>query len=257
MKPPVCCCCCRRRLAVISVVLLLAVSGLACDDPSSNDIPQSVREEQARREAAEKSLPKIPTTQDLVNGPRTVMALGPLPMTMRVPASWKVEVQGGASLLRGFTPNGEITIQLTSRPSLKKASFDALVKSDKKEQTEKPESILKVEVRPLGDVQLYERQAVGAPAPYTVYDKNMKERTTTEQLFKWTISVLAPTGDAYQRYELNFVGLTKSQYDQDREFLQNVVNTLTYGSGGGGGASSSISAATTAPAGSPAPATTP
>jgi hypothetical protein len=166
---------------------------------------------------------------------------------MRVPVSWKVEVAGGASLLRGFTPNGEIAIQLTSRPALKKASFDALVKSDKKDQAEKPQSILKVDVRPMGDMQIYERQAVGDPAPYTVFDKNMKERTTTEQLFKWTISVLAPTGDAYQRYELNFVGLTKSQYDQDKEFLQGILDTLSYGGGGSGGGS----AATTAPAATP------
>jgi hypothetical protein len=246
MKPPL------SRLAVLGILLALAgLAGLACDD-KSNDIPQAVRDQQARQAEAEKNLPKIPTTQDLLNGPRTVTALGPLPMTMRVPVSWKVDVTGGASLLRGFSPSGEIAIQLTSRPSIKKESFDALVKSDKKEQAEKPQSILKVEVRPMRDMVIYERQAVGDPQPYTVYDKNLKEHTTTEQLFKWTISVLAPTGDAYQRYELNFVGLTKSQYDQDKDFLQGILKTLTFGnsdvgSGGTATAPSALSAPTTSP----------
>ncbi|MEA2707926.1 MAG: hypothetical protein QOF78_527 [Phycisphaerales bacterium] len=213
------------------VVLCFAAAlwlGIGCDD-QSNDIPQSVLDQQARQAAIEKTLPKIPTTQELVTGPRTVMPLGPLPMTMRVPTSWKVEVTSGASLLRGHTPSGEITIQLTSRPSLKKPEFDALIKAAKKEQAEKPQSILKADVRPLGNVQVYERQAVGDPAPYTVYDSNLKEHTTTEQLFKWTISVLAPHGEGLQRYELNFVGLTKSQYDQDKEFLQGMLDTLHYG----------------------------
>jgi hypothetical protein len=218
------------RVAVLGILLAVAVAvaGLACDD-TSNDIPQAVRDQQARQAEAQKNLPKIPTTQDLVNGPRTVTPLGPLPLTLRVPVSWQVKVAGGASLLQGFTPNGEVAIQLTSRPSMKKTDFDALFKSDKKEQAGKPQSILKVELRPLGDVQIYERQAVGDPAPFTVYDSNMKERTTTEQIFKWTIAVLAPTGDAYQRYDLNFVGLTKSQYDLDKDFLQGILNTLTYG----------------------------
>jgi len=248
MKPPVC------RLAVLSIVLALA--GIACDDSPSSDIPQTVRDQQARDAAAAK-LPKIPTTQDLVNGPRTTTALGPLPMTLRVPVSWQVKVTGGASILQGFAPNGEIAIQLTSRPSIKKADFEALFKSDKKEQAAKPQSILKVDLRPLGDVQIYERQAVGDPAPFTVYDSNMKERTTTEQIFKWTIAVLAPSGEAYQRYDLNFVGLTKSQYDQDKDFLQGILNTLTYGTAGASSGSSAAGTATSAPSISPQPATSP
>lgn len=235
------------RVALFST--LIALSGLACDD-SSNDIPQQVRDQQAKQAEAAKNLPKIPTTQELVNGPRTVQALGPLPMTMRVPVSWAVKVTGGATLLSGFSPNGEITIQLSSRSSIKKTNFDSMLKSDKKEQAEKPQSILKVETRPLGDMLIYERQAVGDPQPYTVYDKNMKERTTTEQLFKWTIALLAPSGDAYQRYELNFVGLTKSQYDQDKNFLQGILDTLSYGNadlGNGATATSGPVTPTTSP----------
>jgi len=251
MKPPVC-------QIVATIILAAGLLCTGCDDPAG-DIPKEVLDQQAKQAEAAKTLPKIPTTQELVNGPRTVTALGPLPMTMRVPASWEVKVAGGATLLSGFTPNGEVAIQLTSRPSLKKASFDSLVKSDKKEQAEKPQSILKVEVRPMGDMLIYERQAVGDPAPYTVFDKNMKERTTTEQMFKWTISVLAPSSDAYQRYELNFVGLTKSQYDQDKQFLQGILDTLSAGGAGGGTATTSPAAtpAATPAAGSASPATLP
>jgi hypothetical protein len=208
---------------------------MGCDEPA-DDMTQVVLDQQAKQAAAEKALPKIPTTQELMGGPRSVVPLGPLPLTLKVPASWRVEVAGGASLLRGFSPQGEITVQLTSRPSIKQAQLDSEIRGAKKEQAEKPQSILKVDLRPLGNVQIYERQAVGDPAPYTVYETvngQMKEKTTTEQLFKWTITILAPQGDAFQRYELNFVGLTKSQYDKDREFLQGILDTLSYAGGDG------------------------
>lgn len=228
MKPPV------FPVVVSIAAVAFAWIGTGCDDPA-DDIPRAVLAQRAKQAVAQKELPKIPTTQELTTGPRHTIALGPLPMTMRVPSSWRVEVAGGASLLRGYTPNGEVTIQLTSRPAIKQAQLESEITGAKKEQAERPQSILKVDVRPLGNGQIYERQAVGDPAPYTVYEpvgNEMKERTTTEQLFKWTISALAPQGDAFQRYELNFVGLTKSQYDKDKEFLQGILDTLSFGAAG-------------------------
>jgi hypothetical protein len=215
------------RVAIFAAAAaMLTCTG--CDDEPAGGIPQAVLDQQARK-TAEVALPKAPTTQELVSAPPTTLALGPLPLTMRVPRSWAIKTTGGASLLSGFAPGGEVTIQLTSRPSLKQEELDRLINAAKKEQTQKPQSILKVEVRPLGNVQVYERQAVGEPAPYTVYDSNNQPHTTTESLFKWTLSVLAPHAGAHQVYELNFVGLTKSQYDADKAFLQGILDTLAYG----------------------------
>jgi hypothetical protein len=57
----------------------------------------------------------------------------------------------------------------------------------------------------------------------------MRTRTTTEQSFDWKISLFAPQGDGFQRYELSFIGLTKSQYDKDKAFLQGILDTLSWG----------------------------
>ena len=250
MKPPIC-----RRIVILG--MLMTASGLACDD-SSNDIPQAVRDQQARQAEAEKKLPKLPTTQELLTGPRSVTALGPLPMTMRVPASWKVEVAGPASHLRGLSPSGqEITIQLTSRSPIKRAEFDAFIKSAKRDQAEKPQSIIKADLRPFGTAQLFEWQKVGEPREWPVYEpvgNEMRTRTTTEQPFDWKISLFAPQGDGFQRYELSFIGLTKSQYDKDKTFLQGILDTLSWGDSTAAPATTT----TTAPSsGSPSPATLP
>src|SRR5688572_27111527 len=94
MKPPI-----LRVVFSVAVAVAAGLTAIGCEEPAA-DVPQAVLDQQARQAAAEKNLPKIPTTQELTTGPRQTIALGPLPLTMRVPASWKVEVAAGASLLR-------------------------------------------------------------------------------------------------------------------------------------------------------------
>jgi hypothetical protein len=205
----------------VLIVGLVLIAG--CDDRP--DVPVAVLE-QANK--PKDTLPKRPTTQDLVSGARKQIVLGPLPLTMRVPQSWNVTTPASISLLHGYTPSGgEIDIQLTSRPSLKQEDLDRLIAGAKKEMTEKPESILKVEVRPLGAVRVFERQTVGQPRPLTTFDSQNQPHTRTESIFNWTVSVLSPAAGAFQVFELNFIGLTKNQYDQDQKFLHGVLETLT------------------------------
>jgi hypothetical protein len=250
MKPPI-------HRSIITIFLAAGVLCAGCDDPGDDGIPQAVLDQQAKQAEAAKNLPKIPTTQELVTGPRTLTPLGPLPMTLRVPVSWKVEVAGPASHLRGRAPSGdEVTIQLNSRAPIKRAEFEAYVKSAQKEQSEKRQSILKADLRPFGDAQLFEWQRIGEPREWPVSEVvngQMQTRTTTEQPFDWRISVFDPQADAFQRYELSFIGLTKSQYDKDKAFLQSILDTLSSGDAAAAGGS-----ATTAPAGgSASPATLP
>src|SRR5688572_16093681 len=88
-----------RVVLICATTFVAAAPFTGCEDPA-DDMTKAVLDQQAKKAAVEKTLPKIPTTQELVSGPRTTVPLGPLPLTMRVPASWKVEVAGGASLLR-------------------------------------------------------------------------------------------------------------------------------------------------------------
>ena len=81
---------------------------------------------------------------------------------------------------------------------------------------------------PLGNVKVLERQSVGQAAPFVVYDSRNQPHETIEAPFSWTISVLVPNEGAYQLYELNFIGLTKSQYDHDKDFLDGILRTLAY-----------------------------
>ena len=207
---------------------------IGCDDKPN--VPAQVLQQQAKAAEEQKHPNKHPTTQELISGKRSRTALIPLPLTMELPPGWgklnEVSDAGlklnAGNLLQGYTPNGEVQIQLSARPAMKKEDLNHMLAAGKKEMAEKPQQILKFELRPLGNNQVLERQSVGRAAPLTVYDANNQPHTSEESIFNWTISVLVPNEEAFQVYELNFILLTKSQYDKDKDFLNSVVETLRY-----------------------------
>src|SRR5438874_1330048 len=104
-----------------------------------------------------------------------------------------------------------------------------------------PGRILKVQLRPMGSVQVLETQKVGEPSKITLYDKNNQPHDSVESYFTWTLEVLVPHEDAYQRHELSFIGLTRNQYDKDKDFLNGVLSTLAYSTGTEAAASTQMS----------------
>lgn len=226
-----------KQNCCITAALLLGMILSACDDRST--LPQSVIE-QAKQASAEKARKTTapPTTQELLNGPRTRLALIPLPLTMQVPAGWgkmndnnaagiKVSA-AGLNVIQGYTPSGEVEIRLSSHPTMKQDALDQILAFGKKEMQEKPTQYLKCELRPLGSVKVLERQSLGQPAPLTTYDQNNQPQTKMVTMLNWSMSVLVPAEGGYQNYELSFFWLTKDLYDKDKDFLNSVLSTLHY-----------------------------
>ena len=240
------------RTLVVPAAALVAVGLTACDDTPA--VPQAVLDESNK--PTDTSINKRPTTQSLLSGTRSRSALIPLPLTMEMPEGWgkpkDMEAAPG-HLLQGYTPNGDVQIQLASRPVMKKERLDQLIEGAKKEMAKNP--AVKVELRDMGSSKVLERQSVGQPRPLTVYDDQGVPHTTTEAIFNWTYSVLVPFEGAYQVYELNFIGLTKSQYDKDKDFLEGILKTIQYA--GDGGSAASLAPATPSAPAAPAPAAAP
>jgi hypothetical protein len=216
------------------MLIAAAAGGLglmaACDDKSS--VPQAVID-QATTQATDQ-MPARPTTQELLSGPRTSELLTPLPLRMQIPKSWgrpRVITSTTENILEGATPAGDISISKKVRPSITKTDFDRLIAGAKKEMQQNPDTIKKADLRPLpnsSDGKLFERQSVGQPGPYTTYDAQNIPHTSTQSIYKWTLMAFVPHADAYQVYELNFIGLTKEQFEKDQEFLNSIINTLSY-----------------------------
>jgi hypothetical protein len=209
----------------VGILLLAALLASACDEKPS---APAVLSEQARH-AAEG--PKRPTTQELLTGPRKRIVLGPMPFSVRAPASWKIEVlpANGISMLQGPTPSGEAQIQLSTRPTTSSQDLDRLVQGAKKELAEHPDRVRKAELRSIGAVKIFERQALGTPGPLTVMDSTGEEHVETATPYNWTVWMFVPAaGGSFEKYEMNFIGLTEKEHDIDKPLLDEIVSTINY-----------------------------
>jgi hypothetical protein len=221
-----------RLLMLCSFIACGAVAG--CDD--TPEVPQAVLDEASKPD--EEVDTKRPTTQELLSGRRTRSQLAPLPLTMEIPPSWTQGtfegVENPGNLLQGYTPNGVVQISLGSKPSIKPERLDQIVTGAKKEMEKNPN--LKAELKTRSDLKVLELQKVLPPKEFPTYSisgNQMVTHTSIESPFNWTMTVFVPHEGGYQVYDLNFIGLTKSQYDKDKEFLESILSTIQYGSGSG------------------------
>jgi hypothetical protein len=139
------------------------------------------------------------------------------PFEIRVPERW--DVRGGTlNILQGPTPHGPkpdgaIHLTVTRRGPLPKIVIDALKSSSTKPATN--DSFFRNETRTLGKLQIYEQRSVqpatgGVPA-----------------MMKWTISAYETLDKENIRlYQINFLDLTREQFEKDRELLESMIASL-------------------------------
>jgi hypothetical protein len=219
-----------KKLALIPILALIAV---ACDDKST--LSPAAQQAAVKAQAEGDKTPSRPTTQELMTGPRKRITLTPVPFSVSVPFQWKLENLAGGSVvvLAGPTPSGDVQIQLSTRTPAKQEDLDIVQRAAKKElAASQPSSkkVLKAELRKLdNNIQIFERQAVGQPAPLIITDANNHEHTETATPFDWTFTLYVPNGPDFARYELNFIGgLTAEQYKQDQPLFDAIIKSLVY-----------------------------
>jgi hypothetical protein len=214
-----------RCVTLTSLLLLLLGALSACEDRSQ--VSPEVRQAQQR---AEQQGPPRPTTQQLLTGPRKRLALSPIPFSVGVPMSWKIGTpkDGTVTILEGPTPSGDAQIQINLHPPLTKDKLDIILHGAKKEATEEPKKV-QIDVRQLSpNITVLERRQIGMPGPLLVGPPR-QEKEITATNYKWTITMFVPREDKqFDQDELNFVALTREQYDQDKELLDGIVKSLQF-----------------------------
>jgi hypothetical protein len=196
--------CVRAAAAVLGVAALAG-----CDDrstPLPDPAPQPTKPPG----------PSRPTTQQLNDGPRQRVSLIPIPATIEVPASWKVETIGTGAVLRGPTPSDEVAIRLSAAEQLKsdqiKILIDVLREAGEKD---KANQIAFRVTDPAPNVKMVER----------IYRESLQG---LPELVRWRVNLIAPSSLYYQRYELSFTSLSREVYEKDESFLRRIVDSLQY-----------------------------
>jgi hypothetical protein len=219
----------RLRIVLLALIPLCPVlGGAGCDDAPS--APPDLTESSTSQSSDE---PAAPTTQELLAGPRKALALSSLPLMAQVPQSWSIQTLNGSSttLLEGPSPGGLVQIQLATRPPIAPDKLQVILSRAIKEQTDKPQTVKVLDVKPMPDVpgaQILERQSVGRTMPSVPLNVEGTQLSKPETLYSWTITYFIPQGDAFDPYELNFVGLTAEQFQSGQEVLRKIIDSVTY-----------------------------
>jgi hypothetical protein len=172
--------------------------------------------------------PVLPTSTEILEGPRTELPLLVVPLVATVPESWRVQQNEGGRLvfLEGQGPTQFVQIQLARRPAISAQEMDARLTAASKETTGTG-----VTVRAVGDTRILERVSVGTLSSTPIFDDKGNTIVFTSPPLRWTITLFQPrTGQPREVdvYELNFVGLTNDQYEAEKRFLREIVDSVRH-----------------------------
>lgn len=227
----------RSTIACVAAGLLACAGGaLSCDDRS--EVPADlVQQQQPDASNPQNPATTRPTTQQLVEGPRTPKTLDVLPLVLQVPTSWKITAHGsGIVWLEGPTPAGEVRIHLKHQQGMTQRMWDQLVMGTQREIERAADPNTTLTMRELGPATVIERRTVGQPISAPVVDAtgvptlDAKGDVVMHTMLpmRWRVSVFVPREGQIDHYELNFIDLEKPQYDADRAFLEDVLQSLRY-----------------------------
>jgi|GEM_PF-5332733 len=171
-----------------------------------------------------------PTRDEILSGPRKTLELLTLPLSLQTPESWEARELPGSALVmvQGRGPDGDIQITVSPRAATSAEKITLLEAGAQKEMAQNSD-IKRVSLRKVRAMQMLEKQTLitSADTP-TVPDGEGTPTTSTSMTFKWSIQVFVPHDDMFETYEVSFIGLTPAEYESSKEFLNAVLESITY-----------------------------
>lgn len=230
-----------KRYIWAMTCILAAMAGLACDD--KNDVPPEML-----RPRPTATTPPGPTTREMVDGPKKSLRLGIFPLTLDVPKSWNLQSKPGSDLMtvEGPAVGGDIVIQLVPQTHVLGATGpERMLAEAKTDMAAKPYRINRAELRDLGPARLLEVRMIsnpfvnGQPPPEVWGEVQLGDGKTSPiattraivnpLLVKWSFTVFVPGGEKkYSVQAMGFMGLGLHEFEQNEEFLEQMMKTLKY-----------------------------
>jgi hypothetical protein len=183
------------------------------------------------------SQPVRPTTQELLSGAYQKLYLPGTPFSVMAPESWKVQNNGTINFLEGPTPADQIMIKISQFDPITAERYTGLVDRLVKEDNPQPAGTPKKnELRDADRLHIVER--ISAADPITTMRLGPRGTPDTDAQgnpimitsipIRWNLNIFVPESRAVSWYELNCIGLTLDQYNQDKDLISKVFASLRY-----------------------------
>ncbi len=176
--------------------------------------------------------PAPPTTRELMEGPRTDLALKVAPLNVRIPVSWKLEVLGTVAMLEGPTPSGDLQITVALLPGMSTKRIDMMVTGAKADSVQHPQHVQVNDLRQVNGLTVFEKFVFGHPPSHAATAIAATTAATTVPStipeagpVSWTRLVFVSTEGTYLPCSFGITGITPQQFAQDREFIRSILDT--------------------------------
>ncbi len=172
--------------------------------------------------------PAMPATTPSDPAARHTLRLAHLPLCVRVPDGWRIDILGesGLSSLRGIAGSDEFQILLAGRGKTRPEQLELRLEDMRREQKANPEKVKIARLVERPPLKILERQAIGiAPTSQMIADAGVGD---TSPIYNWTLSVYVPSGPTLQSYELNFIGMTRAQFQRHQQLLESIIARIDY-----------------------------
>jgi hypothetical protein len=178
----------------------------------------------------------VPTTQQLISGPRTNLALHTAPLRLSVPRSWKLDLAGTSTTLRGPTPHGSVQIIIAFRTTFNHDKEQFLIGAFRDKGAS--EGYRRIKLRPSAGIDILELQKATGPIDTPLLDNQGNKLKKTSEPLEWKFLAFTPETSQpgeFDEYEIAFFNLDESLYQADKDFLESIMATLKYDPAAGDG----------------------
>jgi hypothetical protein len=172
-----------------------------------------------------------PTTRQILDTAGAPIGLKLIPFTLDAPPGWEVKTLPGTAtmVIDGPTPRFTVELQMSSRGKLSAGVFESLVAGAKAESERYPGPHNRSELRELGELKVLHRMRADDPTNEPLLDAFGETAAARATPLRWRINIFVPRGEReYENFDLWFNGMTVEQYEQDKQLLNRVLDSLKY-----------------------------
>jgi hypothetical protein len=212
----------EHRIGVALVVGLIAAAG--CD--RKPDAPVKAPEQKVSTDR--------PTTQELTQTPFTTLSLMPagIPATIQVPTGWALtkEIDPANLRIEGYTPTDVADIGFMPMVIKTAIKRDVLIETTKQQMAADPLTATIPATRESNGALVIESIDLTVPPPSTEPTSPGTGASTppAEPAVQWSVMLVVPNHDQFSVYELRLIGLTRTEFKTDRDFLQKIMGSLNF-----------------------------
>jgi len=181
-------------------------SGQNSSDPSSSEADVSA---------------EFPTTQQILDGPRTSIPLWVMPLALSVPEGWKVGPPVHPSFLIGRAPDGNLQISISMLDFMDDHRMNVFVSGEEDLSEKHPQRTQVTQSTTRSGLHVVET------ITYSDAGGNASSRPSTQpsQLLSWNIVVFVPYQKKFIPCSFDLLSLTQQQYTDDEPLVHSIIDS--------------------------------